>query len=363
MDTLDRTAGMTATVHLQDDLDLLHAMLGDLEGQPSLFRPGPYWERIARNSVAEIRRCGLTGFRGASNLIGLSYADNLFLDNRHSLRHGGVRRLARKLTSTYPLSKIYDAQVKWTEFYATESLRLLQEVLSLKPRTHELLSRYRLPYTLLGECALKARIDGRDLSVHYLNLLDQHDHVASRVDFRKARAVFEIGGGFGVNVHLLLENYPNIRKVLYLDIPPNLYVGTQYLKAFYGEAVADYAVLRRRKSLAFASSDVLEVFCIAPWQIEQFTDSIDLFMNAHSFVEMPLAVVKNYADHVTALPRGRETAIALSSYDGYDLSTTLDPRDLPRQFAGREFELLERPQLLNSSRANMFFVSPGSLRR
>ena len=67
------------------------------------------------------------------------------------------------------------------------------------------------------------------------------------------RLTFEIGGGVGTNVHLVLENYKNIRKVLYLDIPPNLYVGTQYLKAFYGNAVSDYRTLKTLDSIKFSS--------------------------------------------------------------------------------------------------------------
>jgi hypothetical protein len=169
--------------------------------------------------------------------------------------------------------------------------------------------------------------------------------------------VFEIGGGYGANIHLLLENYKNIRKVLYLDIPPNLYVGTQYLKAFYSAAVFDYRALRHLDSIRFSSDDNIEIFCITPWQIEKFKSAVNIFLNSHSFVEMPKNVVKNYVDNFNSFPHSEDSEIALTTYDGYDLNTTFHPDDLPKFFEGRRFDYFEEDTLLVSSRKNLYFVS------
>ena len=112
----------------------------------------------------------------------------------------------------------------------------LGELVNLKERVKYLMSKYSVPYSP-GGCARKVKVRGSWVGILYLDLLDQHDYQAKFIDFKRVRSVFEIGGGFGANIHLLLENYNNIRKVIYLDIPPNLYVGTQYLKAFFGDAV------------------------------------------------------------------------------------------------------------------------------
>jgi putative sugar O-methyltransferase len=218
-----------------------------------------------------------------------------------------------------------------------------------------------LPYSLLGGCLSKINIDGEAYSIHYLNLLEQHDNIASHINFHNACSIFEIGGGFGVNIHLLLENYKNIKKVLYLDIPPNLYVGTQYLKAFYGAAVFDYRATNRLNTLKFSENDSLEIFCIAPWQIEKFGGAVDIFMNSHSFVEMPNSVVHNYADRFNRFPESESSAIALTTYDQFDLATTFHPCDLPKHFQDRKFAYFEAETLLNSSRKNLFFVSPGKM--
>jgi putative sugar O-methyltransferase len=215
-----------------------------------------------------------------------------------------------------------------------------------------------MPYSLLGNCQAKVKIQGQDISIHYLNLIEQHDNISSRIKFNDAKTVFEIGGGFGANIHLLLENYKNIRKVLYLDIPPNLYVGTQYLKAFYGNSVIDYRALKHKKSIKFSLDNNLEIFCITPWQIQEYASSIDIFMNAHSFVEMPKNVVSNYIDNFNRLPMSKDSAIALTAYDGFDLATTFHPNELPKFFEDRRFDYFEEKTHLVSSRKNLYFVSP-----
>jgi putative sugar O-methyltransferase len=217
-----------------------------------------------------------------------------------------------------------------------------------------------MPYSLLGGCLQKAKIDGQDFSVFYLSVLEQQDNLASLIKFNKIKSVFEIGGGFGANIHILLENYKNIKKVIYLDIPPNLYIGTQYLKAFYGSAVFDYRALRSRDSIKFSENDDLEIFCIAPWQIEKFNSKIDLFINSHSFVEMPEYIVKNYVNNIQRLPGSEASAIALTTYSCFDLNTTFHPDKLPKFFKKRKFIHFKKDSFPTSSfMKNIFFISPG----
>jgi putative sugar O-methyltransferase len=345
---------------LKDDLELLDIMLTDAKIQPPLYHPGPYWATKAKNAANEIKRCGLADFRSSTNFIGMSYADNLYLDIRDAYNHG-LRRVAQWLTKIYPLSRIYESQVRLTESYANESIIYAQEILNIKEKTKYLLKKYIVPYSLLGGCLRKAEIDGHDYSIHYLNLLEQHDNIASRIRFDDAYSIFEIGGGFGTNIHLLLENYKNIRKVLYLDIPPNLYVGTQYLKAFYGTAVFDYKDLKDFDSIKFSTDDNIEIFCVAPWQIEKFEGTLDIFMNSNSFVEMPKNVVKNYVDKFNKFRESINAAIALTTYDSFNLDATFHPSELPVFFKDRKFDYFEAETLLTSSRKNLFFVSPGKL--
>jgi len=267
----------------------------------------------------------------------------------------------REFTKIYPLSILFEGQLKWTESYARANISLVEEILNIKDESKKILKKYRIPYSLLGKCSQTVNIDGENYSLHYINLLEQHDKITKYINFYQANSVFEIGGGFGANIHLLIENYSNIRKVLYLDIPPNLYVGTQYLKAFYGAAVFDYRNLRNRDVIRFSKNDNLEIFCITPWQIERFKSEIDIFLNSHSFVEMPKETAVNYVIHLQSLPNAKNMAIALVTYDGFDLKTTMHPNLLPSFFKDRKFNYFEGEGLLKSSKKNLYFLSPGKL--
>ena len=94
---------------------------------------------------------------------------------------------------------------------------------------------YKIPETTIGGLQPESivKIDNYKISKFYLEKLARIHTFSKERDFTKIKTVFEIGGGFGANAHLLLNLYPNIKKYIYLDIAPMLYVGTQYLKHFY----------------------------------------------------------------------------------------------------------------------------------
>jgi putative sugar O-methyltransferase len=88
----------------------------------------------------------------------------------------------------------------------------------------------------------------------------------------EGRVLFEIGGGFGASVHILLQNYPDLKKVLYLDIAPNLYLGTEYFRALYPSSIRHYM---ETNSIRFREDDSLEILCNAPWQIECVDEGVE----------------------------------------------------------------------------------------
>jgi putative sugar O-methyltransferase len=330
---------------LQDNGALLASMLQDAAAQSELYRPGPYWSRKTRNTTDQIRRQGIGDFRGASSTIGLSFTDSVHVDVRHDL-NGGVRSLLRTLlTSAFPVNKIFDSQVALTRVHEAEVRRLKSLMLGESHRVRELVERYSFPPSLLGGCVDYVEVGDRRIATYYLNVLHQHDRIAGNCRFTDVSSILEIGGGFGANVHCLVENYPKLRKVVYLDIPPNLYIGTQYLRAIYGPAVIDYQQTRGLSKIEFSDTDNLEILAIAPWQIERLALRIDLLYNAHSFVEMPAHVIANYAHHVASLPGFDRTRVVMLTYDNFDLRTTLDPERLPGFFPAKVFERTEFPLL------------------
>ena len=70
--------------------------------------------------------------------------------------------------------------------------------------------------------------DNKETSIVYIDMAHRIDVLSSQFDFTKIKSFFEIGGGFGANVHFLVTNFPNINKIIYLDIAPNIYLGTEF---------------------------------------------------------------------------------------------------------------------------------------
>ena len=61
------------------------------------------------------------------------------------------------------------------------------------------------------------------------------------------------------------------------------------------------------------------------------------------------------------LPNYNDTAIVLTTYDEFDLKTTIDPDRLPFFFSPRRFQKSLHPTLINSFRKNIYLVSTGKL--
>jgi putative sugar O-methyltransferase len=343
---------------IEDDLELLDLMLADARNQPAIYQPGKFWIRQSKAAVNEIRKFGLANFRGRNNGIGLSFADKQDEDVRQSLNFGPRKLLKFLFEKVYPFNKVLDGQVGLTHRIADEAIREKAGWLAGSARIQQLQTDYKIPYSLGGGCMHWCEVNGQRIANHYLTLLDSIDLLKPYVDFANARTFFEIGGGFGINLHLLLSNFPGIRKCVYLDIPPTLYVGTQYLKSHFGSAVRDYRSHRRLEELRFADNDELEILCITPWQIEKLRADVDLFHNAHSFAEMPEAVVQNYASHVEKLLQRRKGAIALASYDWFDTRTTIHPDRLPGFFTGK-FEKFEAPMATTPGSRYFYYVRNG----
>ncbi len=320
---------------------LLDLMVSDSRATGK-YAPGPYWKGKTTAAVREIKRHGLADFRGFTSGVGTSFADHAHVDILPafgtSLRGSALQFLLERVR---PLSPVMNLQINLTRSWLLRALSLNAQCLRSSAETQDLLARYSMPEPRLGGCVLTVEIGGEEIAIRYLELLQRIDRANEIVPIADVRSLFEIGGGFGANVHLMVENFSNLRKIVYLDIPPNLYVGTCYLRTLYGDAVRDFSTTQSLSRIAFADDDSLEIIAICPWQIEALDLEVDLFWNSDSFIEMPRNVVANYAARVLALPGSSRTKIVLATYDGgiHDgsIEDTLRPDELPTFFPGREF--------------------------
>ncbi len=337
---------------IEDDFELLDLMVSDANKVDEIYKPGPYWMNKTKSAVNELKKFGLSEFRGSVNCAGTSFSDNAIVDRRGSYNFGITRSILAKIyRDVYPFNQIFDSQVSLTTQYYNSMIKYQSDFLKKNDRVKSLLKKYVIPEdTTKGGCLSSCDFEGKKISHHYLQLLSTLDHVLQNINVKSKRSFFEIGGGFGTNTHLLIENVPSIKKVIYLDITPNLYIGTQYLKSFFGRSVIDYRQSKNMDTITFSNNDELEIFCIMPSQIELIDADIDLFHNAHSFVEMPKTVVQNYAKNIERILSKTNGSISLISYDNFDLNTTFHPDELISFFScSFEKTVLQRSPIQNSN--------------
>jgi hypothetical protein len=156
----------------------------------------------------------------------------------------------------------------------------------------------------------------------YIHNYDPH------VGFKSVRSVLEIGGGYGSYAHSLLHVFPNIRKYVYIDLAPNIYVATQYLKALYSSSVIDYRETKDAKKISFSPDDKLEILMLCPWQIESIADDIDFVWNSNSFQEMSTEIVNTYAKQICRLLTPSRGQIGFSVYPGGNVNHQLSTNSL-----------------------------------
>ena len=323
-----------------------------------LYSSGPYWNYKNRKTINEIKRKGLKEFRGITAGIGTSFADNLVWDIRDELNIKG--RIIGKIFSLPLLNKIFNGQLKVTKNYIDSFVENQSIVYQNNKNVQNLIHKYKFENTIDFGCIQLFKYLNKNYSSLYLTMANRIDKLSKSFDFKDTVSFFEIGGGFGANIHFLITNFPNIKKILYLDVVPNIYVGTEYLRHHYKEKVKDYLELKNLDKISFSKNDELEILCIPPWLIEKVETEIDHFHNASSFVEMPKMVIKNYVKFINKL---KTKEISLISYDGFDLKTTFEPEELNNFFDNKLSVSWENSLIEGYKRKEIYLTSNKRLRQ
>ncbi len=298
---------------IADDGDLLDLLTADQRSVDGLFAAGDYWRHNAERIVAELKRSGLRGFR-RNTRVGKGFVDILQLDPMDTHHRGSRTYRFHQLVSRLPfvrrhLLQIYENAIRraWTDavFFEGELVKL--QAASVLEKHAELLSRLD---TTAGDTGFVTEIAGRPVALTYLRQLCRLEALAPEMDFPAARRFVEIGGGFGVNAHLQLELNPQIERFVYIDIPPMLYVGTQYLKAHFPGEVYTYADWQRTRPADLDGIDS-RLICLPPWVLAESRFTWERGMNAASFQEMEPAQMRFYLETLArnAAPDARLAAL------------------------------------------------------
>ena len=335
-------------------MDLLFkALLEDEKKQnKELYSSGKYWAKKNLKIIDQIKRKKLKNFRGLNSGVGTSYTDNVVTNIANELNFFG--RLAFQLFRLPFLNRLFSKQIDITLSHVIDLLKFQSIVYQDSQNIKRLINKYKFNDSVNNGCCQKFLYENVEYSFLYLEIANRIENISKFLDFKKINSFFEIGGGFGANVDFIISNFPNIKKIIYLDVVPNIYVGTSYLANKYGKHVIDYTLTRNKKIIEFSENDNLEIICIAPWQIENLDIKIDHFHNAASFVEMPKKVVKNYLNFIF---KNKVKSISLVTYSAHDPNTTFNPYAL-NDFFEKKLDVHEFPTAVPElGKKDIYFTS------
>ena len=92
-------------------MNLLNSLIKDEKKvNRELYASGPYWSYKNKRTISEIKKKGISKFRGLHSGIGTSFSDNIVLDIRNELNIRG--KLVSKFFSLPFVNRIYNSQIK-----------------------------------------------------------------------------------------------------------------------------------------------------------------------------------------------------------------------------------------------------------
>lgn len=308
-----------------------------------LYDPGPYWNYKAKKILYWLKKNGLDSFRGLNSGVGTSYSDNIVNDIRFELGFKG--RLMSKLFSLPFFNTIFNLQVKLNYQNILTNIKYENAFLEKSERVKYLISKYKIENSVSFGCIRKINYNNKLYSSMYLDFIDRIDYLNGKFDFSKIGSLIELGGGFGGNIHLLVQNFKNLKKIIYVDMFPNIFVGTEYLKSHYGNSVKDYLNFYNSSEITFEKNDNLEIICIPNWALNKVKSRVDKFHNAASFQEMTIDQVLNYKNLILKILNKNQISIII--YKGWEKNNSLNTDAIQRIF-DNNLEIVEFKQLSKS---------------
>jgi putative sugar O-methyltransferase len=317
---------------IEDCLPLLDEMMEDLRKQRGVYRISEYWERYSKRVCNELGKNSLRDFRSNARIL-KGYGDVLLHDPMDLACQNNWKERVHSLIVNLNFVKThirhpYLSRIKELTNEASHYKSLYYDKI-FGSWFKEFSSKYELPYTMGESPNNVVRINEEEVSTNYLKMFLRVHNFQQRIEFEGVHSVLEIGGGFGSLCHTILTMFPQVKKYVYVDVPPGLYLGTQYLKKFYGANVIDYQKNKNLDKISFSNNDELEIMCICPWQLDKLDAAVDLVWNSHSFQEMNCDIIKNYATILKRLSeQSRDLVMSLVMYKETNSPTTVKQQDI-----------------------------------
>ena len=285
------------TVNVQDDIPLLDALMQDMERYPA-HQPTNFWKPYVARIDHAIRQDGLSAFRSNRAIIkGYEYTT---LPGENPMRRNRFARFADTCMRVPPLSLLrkpyqdmfYKLQEQVREGIARE-YRLLYQYCATEPRMRTILK--AVHEQGVGD-PVTISIDERAYSENLLNHIPAVSLMTTVRPLAQTKRILEIGGGYGVFAQIITRLQQDVLDYLVMvDIPPVLYVATQYLKALFPDRVLDYRAVRDVQTID-ARMLPGKILLIPPWMLERLACDFDLLWSVGAFQEMEKDRVEMYLD-------------------------------------------------------------------
>lgn len=282
---------------IKNDLSLLKLLAEDQSKQNYLYKPTSYWKSNSFRTENNIRRLGIEEFRSVP-AISKGFSDVITYDPLEIFSGSHIKeKFILKLNKTSFIRKYC------TRYYLKKINNLINENLKLKSELFEnnygnwlkeFLFKKKEIEMNYGKPSDKLMVNGKYYPKTYLTAFKRIDLMSKLIDLKKIKCIFEIGGGFGSFAHSILSFYNNICKLYYLDIVPNIYLGTQYLDLLFPRIVKNYKFTKNQNLLLSKEKKV--IFAIPPWELKKIQNDFDLFVNFASFQEIEKKVLINYLE-------------------------------------------------------------------
>lgn len=211
----------------------LALMLDALRDADPIYKPSPFWERLALEHVAQLEKEGFDNFKRTINLryfnwgiLGI-FAHHMIPLAKWWLTAGSGNPTTARIVDEAAAGHLYGKVA--SRIYATHVALLYQRVL------HEdrVGAFNKCTESIIGN-PIRVRVD-KDVVVtqDLCNSIHEYIRASQFMDWSKSPArVLEIGAGYGRLAAVFLDANPGT-KYWIVDIPPALYVSQRYLSETY----------------------------------------------------------------------------------------------------------------------------------
>ena len=292
---------------LTNDVSILEEMIKD---QNSKYKVDPFWKNYEYSNVAKIKHFDLKKFLQLSNSFGVSSSTRYTILGTFFIRvyFGILIKIKKYLKIDLAFPKIFkilnffNYTIDDHKLTRVNYFRFIFKLIDSFPNSDKLLN---IKDDLVWNPIDTFELMDKKYSFNFIKYFYEFLMANNFANFEKSNFFLEIGGGYGGFTEIVKKMCPNI-KIIYMDIPPQLYVAEQYLKSIFYKKVAGF---KETKEMEFITQDSFldyDILVIPPWDIAKIKNNlIDFFYNANSFQEMQKETVSNYCKQLSLIVKNK----------------------------------------------------------